>query len=299
MEEKLLGEQKMTLYVSVSTKGQMISPINGLITRTNIINGGTAVEIFYTHWADLQKQSVKIDTAFNLVEASKLSLEDEILKHVPETARQRIFQEELITSINERLTDFYAQKRILLIQKDNLNPLHQIESIIAIPNSVPFFSPDPYELYDQALNIIPGRTRMGTKKESVAFLAILMKDLINIEGYSIENAWKAICDDSEKLGNFNRDEDHGFRYGIDSHIDRTGQRCIAGKWYDLGNLKKVVVKDFETGKQGTSKNEPNSFLEFGGCFSDFSYCYPLSQFINPTSDGSFDRYSTAFVVADI
>lgn len=83
------------------------------ITRVNISDDGTSVEIFSTlnYQEETDQEDVKgtqenIEKNFPGVEESTLLLEDEFLKYKPENKSQREFEEKLISALKSESTDF-------------------------------------------------------------------------------------------------------------------------------------------------------------------------------------------------
>ncbi len=102
-------------------------------------------------------------------------------------------------------------------------------------------------------------SRIGTTKERIAFLGLLIKYLIEEKGYTISDAWKAVCDQSKDLGHYwdSDDAKHDF--------EDTGSRQV-GEWYDLANTYKIIVDDEEGG-----------FSLVGGNYDYYGYDYPLAD----------------------
>ena len=83
------------------------------------------------------------------------------------------------------------------------------------------------------------KSRLGTKSEYVAFLGVLIKKLV-ASGWSIADAWNAVCNDSRELGHYWNSEStlHNF--------EPTGSREICG-FCDLANAYKILAEDEEAG----------------------------------------------------
>ena len=88
--------------------------------------------------------------------------------------------------------------------------------------------------------------RLGTTKERIAFLGLLIKYLNEERKYTISHAWEAVCNKSKELGHFNDSKD------TKHELELTGGRKV-GEWYDLANTFKITIN--------SEKN--NSFLLFG------------------------------------
>jgi len=129
---------------------------------------------------------------FKLVEASKLSINDEFLQYEPNTRSEQRLKRILQELIQSGLKDFhYAQypptfnehKTGILFKKDG-KPVDG--QTLAWWNRV-------------ARNFLPEHgSRLGTKNEYVAFLGTLIKELV-AAGCSSKYAWNIICNSSEQL----------------------------------------------------------------------------------------------------
>ena len=81
------------------------------------------------------------------------------------------------------------------------------------------------------------KSRLGSRMEYVAFLGVLIKILV-AEGWDVETAWDAVCNDSSKLGHYATSED------AKNQLEPTGSRKI-GEFYDLANTYKILAMDDE------------------------------------------------------
>ena len=187
---------------------------------------------------------------FKKVLASELGLDDEFLKYQPKTDAERNFKKLVETAIKNGLKDFW---------RPVYDPSFDDNGRICYePGKKPVVRKSYNWWNKNAKNFYPERgSRLGTKTEYIAFLAVLIKELVAF-GKSIEWAWNAVCNDSKELG-------HYWNSG-DSRQDfkPTGSREVCG-WYDLANSYKILNEDEETG----------GFWLAGGAYCDFSYGNPL------------------------
>ena len=194
--------------------------------------------------------------AFILVEASKLSTDDEFLKYKPKTKEEEHFKKQLIEIIEKGVKDFWHPKYDPSFSQDE-------KKICYVSGKKPAIG-KPYNWWNKvANNFCPERhSRIGTKSEYVAFLGILIKKLVE-SGWKMENAWRAVCCDSKELGHYwnskNAKRARAFEY--------TGSREICG-FFDLANTYKILAKDEETGR----------FWLAGGSCECFSNYNPLANF---------------------
>ena len=125
-------------------------------------------------------------------------------------------------------------------------------------------------------------SRLGTKSEYVAFLGVLIKALVN-EGWSVEEAWHAVCQDSKKLGHYWNSEDAKHEF------EPTGSREICG-FFDLANTFKILAED-EDEKTG-------GFWLAGGNYYDYCYNYPLSGLYHGSDCNDDDDDSVGWLVLE-
>lgn len=78
-------------------------------------------------------------------------------------------------------------------------------------------------------------SRQMTRTEYVCRNLFLIQRLVE-SGYKIDEAWKAVCDDSRNIGNYHNSDKPNYDY------DPTGSREVCG-FYDLGNIYKLLAED--------------------------------------------------------
>lgn len=191
-------------------------------------------------------------SVFKKVPASELRLDDEFLKYRTKTEREDEFKELITSAIKSGLKDFWS------------------------PIYAPSFGGNGHICYEQgkmplvgnsyngwrknAKDFCPERgSRLGTKTEYIAFLAVLIKQLV-ASGKSVAWAWNAVCNDSKDLGHYCNSNDAKNRF------EPTGSREICG-WYDLANCYKIIADDKEGGE----------FWLAGSSYGSYSIQYPLAD----------------------
>lgn len=242
--------------------------ITGNITRVKI--KGRKIEIFSIP-EGLNQEEIKgtqeyIEKYFPIAKASTLSLEDEFLKYEPKNNRQTRFKNALISAIESGLSDFRAQRMDACFDKEG--------NICFKAGMKPAIGKSPNWWNENAERFMPEKgSRLGTTKERIAFLGLLIKYLIEEKGYTVSNAWKAVCDLSKDLGHYLDSENAKHYY------EETGSRQV-GEWYDLANMCKITVDD-----------EAGGFSFVGGFYDCNSYFYPLSDVcsIDDPDDECYDR----------
>ena len=229
--------------------------ITGNITRVSIKGG--KIEIFSIP-EGLNQEEIKgtqeyIDKYFPIAKASTLSLEDEFLKHEPETNQQTRFKNALNSAIKSGLSDFRAQRMDACFDEEG-----NICFKAGMKPAVGKLSVKDWKRV--AKEFMPEKgSRLGTTKERIAFLGLLIKYLIEEKGYEVKDAWKAVCDQSKDLGHYWDSENAKHEF------EDTGSRQI-GEWCDLGNTCKITEED-----------EASGFSLVGGGYGSNGDSYPLAD----------------------
>lgn len=174
------------------------------------------------------KVSKAPDDIFVLVKASKLSLRDKFMKHKPTTGREIRLKKLLKEAIQKGIKDFYRPCMDPSFNKDG--------GICYIAGKMPAVDKS-YEWWKMvAESFMPERgSRLGTKLEYVAFLGVLIKELVS-EGWSVKKAWDAVCNDSKELGHYWNSKNAKYDF------EPTGSRKV-GRFYDLSNTFKILAED--------------------------------------------------------
>ena len=223
---------------------------------------------------DISSSKEYLDECFPIAKASSLSLEDEFLKHRAQTDNQKKFKKMLKAAIKLGLEDFRAPRMDASSDEEG-NICYKAGMKPAVGKSANWWK-------EKAKEFMPEKdSRLGTTKERIAFLGLLIKYLIEEKGYKVSDAWKAVCNQSKDLGHYYDSENA-------KHVfEPTGSRSIGG-WYDLVNTCKITVDD-----------EADGFSFVGGSYSEISICYPLAD-VNSVFDHHYDDfYSTGWVVMEV
>ena len=239
-----------------TTERRTVLMVGETITRANIIDGGNAIEIFSISDCAEHPEEVKgtqeyIEKYFPIVRASTLSLEDNFLKHEPQTDNQIRFKKILVSAIKSGLSDFRAQRMDPSFDEKGKICFH-VGMKPAVKKSANWWDKTSKEFLPEK------ESRLGTTKERIVFLGLLIKYLIEEKGYTRSGVWKAVCDQSEKLGHYWDSENAKHDY------ETTGNRQI-GEWYDLANTCKITADD-----------EACGFSLVGGNFNDIGNDGPLA-----------------------
>lgn len=206
-----------------------------------------------------------------LVEASKLSLDDEFMQYkFDKNTFEARFKEILTKVIQSGLSDFW---------RPNMDPSFDEtrESICYVAGKIPATGKPEYWWK----NVVTRKVglQLGSVKQYVAFIGCLIKKLVE-EGWPVSQAWYAVCIDSKSLGNYmnlRKTSD-----GVKPELEMTGSREVCG-FYDLSNTYKILVD-----------NEDMCLAS--GCYCDCSYDYPLafSRYSNDNLSDNF--YSVGWLV---
>jgi len=167
---------------------------------------------------------------FILIEAEKLSLDDEFMKFEPVTVEEHATKELISKAIKLKVKNFYRPK---------CDPsfTYDCRTVCFVPGKMPVRYESFNEWHELAKKYMPERnSRLGTRFEYVAFLGVLIKKLIE-EGKSVEWAWNAVCNDSRELGHYwnSKNANH-------DDFEPTCSRRVCG-FYDLANTYKMLAED--------------------------------------------------------
>lgn len=170
-----------------------------------------------------------IEKYFPIARASTLSLKDDFLKHKPQTDNQREFKKRLVLAIKSGLSDFRAQR---------MDPSFDEEGNICFHAGMKPAVKKSADWWDKtSKEFLPEKeSRLGTTKERIAFLGLLIKYLIEEKDYKVSDAWRAVCDQSKELGHYWDSENAKHDY------ETTGSRQVS-EWYDLANTCKITAND--------------------------------------------------------
>lgn len=217
---------------------------NGRITSAEILKDDTCKIV-----AEMDTESANANNVFVLCEASKLSLDDEFMKHIPCSKREEEFKESLEEAIKSGLKDFY---------RPVCDPsFDETGNICYVSGAKPAVGKSYNWWEETAKKFCPERgSRLGMKKEYIAFLGILIKELskavwIVVDArngvwsvadaqtvvWNVADAWNAVCTDSKELGHYWNSlnaKKHEF--------EPTYSRKVCG-FYDLANTYKILLKD--------------------------------------------------------
>ena len=202
-----------------------------------------------------QSETQVDDDMFILVEASKLSLDDEFLKYKPITEREKDFKELLTKVIQKGISDFYRPKYDPSFDEEGTGISFKAGEKPAVGKSYNWWN-------EVAKKFMPKRhSRLGTKSEYVAFLGVLIKMLV-ADGFRVAKAWDVVCNNSKRLGHYSNS------IGAKDDLEKTGMRRIC-VFHDLANTCKMIAEDDDECL--------DSFWLAGGNYILTSLDYPLAR----------------------
>ena len=210
---------------------------------------------------------------FPVVNASKLCLFDEFLKHIPETKNQYECKSGIIRAIKNDISDFRAPI---------MDPSFDEKGKLCYKAGMkPAIGKSPIWWEETFKELMPSKnSRIGDQCHRYAFLGVIIKELVEKLNYTVTQAWRAVCDDSIDLGNY------GESQNSIPDFEPTGSRAIY-IWCDLGNTCKIV------------KSSDSNFLLFGDDYmSDGKTCS-----LSATRDINLSTYnynnSVGWLVLDV
>ena len=211
---------------------------------------------------------------FPIVRASELSSKDFFMRHKPEGRNQRVLKDNLIIAIEDGLSDF---------RHPWLDPsVDEYGNIFYKAGSKPGIGHKAEWWEENFQNFMPEKkSRMGCLKEYSAFLALIIKYLIEECGVEINRAWKMVCDESKDIGHY-RDS-----WQSKNKFETTGYRRV-GRWADLANTYKIIKDDKDT-----------SFIVAGGVFDNMSWMYPVSDICKLNNNEFHSKLSVGWMVMDV
>lgn len=176
-------------------------------------------------------KDIMVSDAFELIKVSKLSLDDKFMRHRPRTFDQRECKRMIEMVISKGVKDFYRPK---------FDPSFDCNGggICFNPGNKPL-TRKTYNWWEVAAkDFAPERgSRLGTELEYMGFIGVLLKKMVT-QGWTVKDAWYAVCDDSRKLGHFCDS------VGAKNDFELTGSREVCG-FFDLANTYKILAKDSE------------------------------------------------------
>ena len=176
--------------------------------------------------------------SFVKIEVSSLSFKDDFLKYIPRNEEEEMTKEKIIKIIkSKKIRDFERPNCDPTVIATGEGRSMKVEKITYEKGKTPYI----YENYAwwrkhaEAVNL-----RVGNDMEYTAFLAVLMKSLIENRGWTVKHAWESVCVDSSKIAkSCDREKVRTIHRSLND-LDPTGSKCVCG-FYDLGNTLKLLA----------------------------------------------------------
>ena len=115
----------------------------------------------------------------------------------------------------------------------------------------------------------PSRTSRMMSRSEYMYRNMFIVQLLSEAGWKVEDCWKAVFQNSEKIGNF--------RYSLekDACMQPTGSCEVVG-FCDLGNTRKLLCRDPYCRRHRTS-TENMSFYIGGGSYCNLAGLHPVGK----------------------
>lgn len=252
-----------------TTAEMKIEISNARISNATIMPDGTCkLELEVKMATKEQENNENVNDVCILVEASKLSLKDDFMSHKPKTEAEKKFKAILTKVIKTGIEDFYRPTMDPSFSNKKKTKIHYVAGLRpAVGKS--------YNWWEETVK--DSKWCLGTKEQYVAFLGVLIKMLVD-KGWTIAEAWDAICNDSKKLGHYYNSNDTKHQF------EDTGSRETCG-FFDLANTYKMLAEDKEKG----------GFWLVGGSYYDSGCDYPLASLLID-NDFGIREYGVAWLV---
>lgn len=125
-------------------------------------------------------------------------------------------------------------------------------------------------------------SRQMTRTEYACRNLFLIQRLVE-SGYEIEEAWKAVCDDSREIGHYSNSDNPKYDF------EPTGSREVCG-FCDLGNTWKFIAED--------PWDEAGGFWAAGGYYNNDSYDLPVADLYHDDDVGSDGNCGVGMLALD-
>lgn len=224
----------------------------------NTILGGRKMEIVkkrfikeddITNKTTIENKSIQ---EFIFIDVKSLSADDDFMKFIPHTRILRETKDLIAEAIKTRVEDFYLPKCDPSFTEDG--------GICFVAGKMPAVGKSYEWWVKTAEEYAPEHnSRIGTKLEYAAFLATLIKQLVE-EGNELCKAWELVCYNSEELGHYWNSPN------AQKAFELTGSREVFGMC-DLANTCKMLKENEET----------DGFLIAAGSYGNISNYSPIAK----------------------
>ncbi len=203
---------------------------------------------------------ITLERDFPVVEVESLTMGDRFLReHVPRSRNEERIWRACESAVRYRTRNF---------RRNAVSPsLNEEEKIVFVKGEKPAVGKPARWWAERAKQVcLEKKSRLATVFDEDLFNGILIRYLIEQAGFTVSEAWKAVCIKSAQLGNFWDSP------GSPHALEPTGSRKI-GRFHDFGNTCKIV-----------SSLEDGSPFYYGGDYWDLSYECPLGSLVRLPND---------------
>lgn len=262
-------EQKLVLTV----------PDGAKIIKTEIKTSkdGKSIEVSIITEAIQEEKLVEVnidnfDELFPIINPSEL-VGHRLLTYKPKSQWQKKLMENIRRGIDLKLPAFRVSC---------MDPSEEDGKIVFKAGNNPAVGHSPVWWKEAWEKFMPSKnSRSGSELHWAAFLGKHMKYLVEEKNFSVDDAWRAVCDDSCGLGHYwnSKDAKHDF--------EATGSRQV-GLFCDLANTYKIL-----------EKWESPEFLLVSSYYINYSYEYPLANQSNISNPNNNRLNSVGWIVMDV
>lgn len=203
---------------------------------------------------------VTLERYFPVVEVESLTMGDRFLReHVPRSRNEERIWSSCEVAIRYRTRNF---------RRNSISPSLNEEGKIEFREGLKPAVGKPARWWAENARLVSPKkkSRLASVYEEDLFNGMLIRYLIKESGFTVSEAWHAVCRKSARLGNFWDSP------GSPHALEPTGSRKI-GRFHDFGNTCKIV-----------SSLEDGSPFYYGGDYWDLSYECPLGSLVRLPND---------------
>lgn len=247
---------------AIEQEGTLILESGKKIVRAEIIDDGQGIRYYYTvpesesKKVQLQVGSKEFEEMFPIVDIENVSLQDSFMSYEPENNLEKRVKFNITRAKELGMKNF---------RKPCMDPSFEDdgETIIYCAGKKPAVGKSALWWNENAPKFMPEKnSRQIDDLEKDVSLGIIIKYLVEEKKYKVKDAWKAVCVNSKDIGHYHDSKNPK------GDFERTGSRKV-GKWYDLGNTRKIVKRRGASG-----------FVLFGRNYSKDVNDHPLAVAVN-------------------
>lgn len=253
------------------------APEGAKITQAKISDDGKNVEIIIASEVVEEQETAaanveNFDEMFPIIDPSEL-IGHKLLEHNPQSRQQEKLLADILKGLEVKLPAFRVPC---------MDPSEENGQIVFKPGNKPAVGYSPMWWKNTWREFMPEKnSRMGTDLQWAAFLGKQMRYLVDEKNFSVEDAWKAVCDDRGDLDNYWDSKDAKYDY------KPTGSQKV-GAFFDLTSTCKIIQRWWNFGS-----------LRAGGAFGNGIYNFPLASLVPITNPYNNSYYCVGWLVLDV